>query len=221
MLQTMQQSNNKVFLSGIVTDFEFNYEFLNHKYYLAQVKVMRLSQKEDEIPVIMSDVIIGSLVNDETLVGRWIDISGEFRSSNRRDETGKSHLYLYVYAKKINIYMNEKTINANKCMRNNCVSLDGYICKHPVFRKTPLDRRITDMILAVNRPYHSSDYIPCILWDEKAEISGNFEVGTRIQVQGRLQSRMYFKRYSPDTNEGEYRKALEVSVYRMDVLFNK
>lgn len=98
----------------------------------------------------------------------------------------------------------------------NCITINGYVCKEPNYRKTPLGREITDMLIAVNRDYGKSDYIPCIAWGRNARFAGGFKIGTRVKLIGRIQSREYDKKIS-DT-EFEKKVAYEVSVSKCDVI---
>ena len=138
--------------------------------------------------------------------------SGQFRSYNRHEET-KNRLVLSVFVRELTISdsRNEEDYAANK---PNQIFLDGFICKPPVYRKTPLGREIADVLLAVNRPYGKSDYIPCICWGRNARYAESFNVGGHVQIWGRIQSREYQKKISDD--EVEKRIAYEVSVSKLE-----
>ena len=148
-----------------------------------------------------------------SLEGKWVEVAGQFRSYNKLGEDGRRHLDLFLFVTAINIYDDEDELE--EVTNANLIYLDGYLCKPPVFRKTPLGRQITDLLIAVNRPYGKSDYIPCIAWGRVAQWASEFEVGNRVKLYGRVQSREYFKRFSKDTEAGEYRDAYEISVMRM------
>ena len=135
---------------------------------------------------------------------------GQFRSYNRHEEN-KNKLVLSVFVREVNLLESEDEIQ-----RPNSIFLDGYICKEPVYRKTPLGREIADLLLAVNRPYGKSDYIPCICWGRNARFAESFAIGGHIQLWGRIQSREYQKKI--DENEYEKRIAYEVSVSKMEYL---
>ena len=141
--------------------------------------------------------------------GSLVIINGQFRSYNRHEEK-KNKLVLSVFAREIE-FVDEISENA----RTNQIFLDGYICKEPVYRKTPLGREIADLLLAVNRPYGKSDYIPCICWGRNARYAANFQVGERCLVWGRIQSREYMKRISDENMEK--RVAYEVSVSKLEL----
>ena len=147
---------------------------------------------------------------EEDYKGMSIMVQGQFRSYNRHEER-KNRLVLSVFAREIEFV--DETPESSK---TNQIYLDGYICKEPVYRKTPLGREIADLLLAVNRPYGKSDYIPCICWGRNARFASNFTVGTRCEIWGRIQSREYMKRLSED--DAEKRIAYEVSVSKLELM---
>lgn len=204
--------NNQVTLSGeIVRNFEFSHEAFSEGFYAAMLASERKSGQKDIIPIMVSDRLVDTSAN---WTGMFVKISGQFRSYNRRGED-KKRLILSVFAREfeeIEFEHEEPGIGNDE----NSISLDGYICKQPIYRKTPLGREITDILLAVNRPYGKSDYIPCIAWGRNSRFAGNLEVGTRLQIEGRIQSREYQKRISDD--ETETRIAYEVSISKMEVV---
>lgn len=205
---------NKVFVSGrIEAEFDFSHEVLWEKFYRTRVRVERLSGIEDLVPIVVSDLLIGRERMKTSLEGKWVEVAGQFRSYNKLGEDGRRHLDLFLFVTAINIYDDEDELE--EVTNANLIYLDGYLCKPPVFRKTPLGRQITDLLIAVNRPYGKSDYIPCIAWGRVAQWASEFEVGNRVKLYGRVQSREYFKRFSKDTEAGEYRDAYEISVMRM------
>lgn len=141
-------------------------------------------------------------------------VQGQFRSYNRHDER-KNKLILSVFAREVDfVELDEE--NMPESNKTNSIYLDGYICKEPIYRKTPLGREIADLLLAVNRPYGKSDYIPCISWGRNARFAGNFKVGDRVAVWGRIQSREYMKRI--DEENVEKRIAYEVSVSKLETV---
>lgn len=205
---------NKVFVSGrIEAEFEYSHEVQWEKFYRTRVRVERLSGTEDLVPIMVSDLLIGQKMLKKSLEGKWVEVAGQFRSYNKLGEDGRRHLELFLFVTAINIYEDED--EQEEITNANLIYLDGYLCKPPVFRKTPLGRQITDLLIAVNRPYGKSDYIPCIAWGRIAQWVSEFEVGNRVKLYGRVQSREYFKRYSNDSEAGEYRNAYEISVMRM------
>ena len=198
--------NNQVSMVGeIVSEFTFSHEVFGEGFYMLDLSVKRLSDSEDIIPVMVSERLVD--VNED-YVGEYIRISGQFRSYNRHEEK-KNRLVLSVFARELE-FMDEEVENA----KTNQIFLDGYICKTPVYRKTPLGREIADLLLAVNRPYGKSDYIPCICWGRNARFASSFEVGGHAQIWGRIQSREYVKKLGEF--ESEKRVAYEVSVSKLE-----
>jgi len=198
--------NNQVTIIGeIAGKFVFSHEVFGEGFYMVEVEVKRLSNSEDRIPLMISERLI-DVTQDYT--GEYIMVHGQFRSYNRHEEQ-KNRLVLSVFVREIS-FMEEEPDGT----KTNSIWLDGYICKEPIYRKTPLGREIADLLLAVNRPYGKSDYIPCICWGRNARFAGGLEVGEHIQIQGRFQSREYAKKISD--NEIETRVAYEVSVSRID-----
>lgn len=205
---------NKVFVSGrIETELEFSHEILWEKFYRTRIRVERLSGTEDLVPIIVSDLLVGKMRINSSLEGKWVEVAGQFRSHNKMGDDGRKHLELFLFVTAINIYEDEDELE--EITNANLIYLDGYLCKKPVFRKTPLGRQITDLLVAVNRPYGKSDYIPCIAWGRVAQWASELEVGNRVKLYGRIQSREYFKRFSANSDAGEYKDAYEISVMRM------
>ena len=200
--------NNKVSVIGeIVSEFTFSHEAFGEGFYMVDVNVKRLSNSEDRIPLMISERLI-DVSQDYT--GEFIMVSGQFRSYNRHDEQ-KNRLVLSVFVREVS-FIEEELDGA----KTNNIFLDGYICKLPVYRKTPLGREIADLLLAVNRPYGKSDYIPCICWGRNARFASTFEVGEHVQIMGRIQSREYIKKLTE--TETEKRIAYEVSVSKLECL---
>ena len=198
--------NNQVTIMGkVATEFSFSHEVFGEGFYMVEVEVKRLSNSEDRIPLMISERLI-DVTQDYT--GEYIMVHGQFRSYNRHEEQ-KNRLVLSVFVREIS-FMEEEPDGT----KTNSIWLDGYICKEPIYRKTPLGREISDLLLAVNRPYGKSDYIPCICWGRNARYASGFEVGEHVQLLGRIQSREYVKRIS-DT-ETEKRVAYEVSVSKLE-----
>ena len=197
--------NNQVSLVGeIVSDFEYSHEVYGEGFYLVELSVSRLSDFVDYIPVMVSERLINV---EESYIGQQVYIGGQFRSFNRHDEK-RNRLVLTVFAREIEITDNEDAMNQ--------IFLDGYICKDAIYRKTPLGREIADLLVAVNRSYGKSDYIPCICWGRNARFASGFEVGTHVQIWGRIQSREYVKKITE--TQIEQRVAYEVSVSKIDFL---
>ena len=200
--------NNQVTIMGeIVSDFSYSHEIFGEGFYLVDVSVKRLSESYDVVPLMVSERLID--VNAD-YKGRNICVNGQFRSYNRHEER-KNRLVLSVFAREIS-FVDEVEESA----KSNQIYLDGYICKEPIYRKTPLGREIADVLLAVNRPYGKSDYIPCICWGRNARYANQFKVGERCAIWGRIQSREYMKKLN-DT-EVEKRVAFEVSVSKLELI---
>ena len=200
--------NNKVTIAGtIVSDFRFSHEVFGEGFYMVDAEVPRLSGASDFIPVMVSERMINVRENH---IGDVVRVRGQFRSFNRREEN-RNHLVLSVFAREVE-FIDEK----QKDLEYNEIFLDGYICKEPVYRKTPLGREITDVLLAVNRTYGKTDYIPCITWERNARFASGFELGTHVIINGRIQSRAYKKRISDE--EVDNRTAYEVSVSQIEVV---
>ena len=198
--------NNQVTIMGeVVSGLTFSHEVFGEGFYMVDVDVKRLSNSRDRIPVQVSERLIDESQDYE---GEYLMISGQFRSYNRHEEQ-KNRLVLSVFAREVSL-IEEEPDGA----RTNNILLDGYICKLPVYRKTPLGREIADLLLAVNRPYGKSDYIPCICWGRNARFASAFEVGEHVQILGRIQSREYVKKLSE--TETQKRIAYEVSVSKLE-----
>ena len=200
--------NNQVTMMGeIVSAFQFSHEVLGEGFYMVELAVSRLSNYSDYRPLMVSERLIDT---EQDYTGQFIRISGQFRSYNRHEEK-KNRLVLSVFVRELE-FLDE--IDENE--KTNQIFLDGYICKPPVYRRTPLGREIADMLLAVNRPYGKSDYIPCICWGRNARYASAFTVGGHVLLWGRIQSREYMKRTGE--NQTERRIAYEVSVSKLEYI---
>lgn len=185
--------------------FTFSHDVFGEGFYVMDISVGRLSESNDIIPIMVSERLV-DVKRDYT--GMHAVISGQFRSYNRHEES-RNRLVLSVFAREIEIL--EESADE---VRPNYIFLDGFVCKPPIYRKTPLGREIADVLLAVNRPYGKSDYIPCICWGRNARFAEGFQVGEHIQIWGRIQSREYQKKISE--TEFEKRTAYEVSVSKLE-----
>ena len=196
------EKNNKVFIAGeIISDASFSHEIYGEGFYEFFVRVMRLSGQADVLPVTLSERLIQDGMLEK---GKSICALGQFRSYNKI-ENGKSRLMLTVFVRELLPQLPDKNPNS--------ILLSGYICKPPVYRTTPFNREIADVLVAVNRAYNKSDYIPCIAWGRNARFVKNLTVGDKIAISGRIQSREYQKKLS----ETEIRTmtAYEVSVSKL------
>lgn len=200
--------NNQVSIVGeIISDFQYSHEVYGEGFYMVEVAVSRLSNFSDYIPLMISERLIDT---SQSYIGQKVYVTGQFRSYNRHEEL-KNRLVLSVFVREIE-FIEEETEE----MKSNQILLDGYICKDPIYRKTPLGREIADLLVAVNRSYGKSDYIPCICWGRNARFAAKFEVGVHVQIWGRIQSREYVKRLNED--EVEKRTAYEVSVSKIEYM---
>lgn len=205
---------NKVFVSGrIEEEFKYNHQVMWENFYETRVIVTRHSGTEDFVPIVISEKLLPKNFLNQSFVDKWVELAGQFRSRNEEGKDGKRHLKLFLFVTAINIFDSEDEMEeANDA---NLIYLDGYICKPPVYRTTPLGREIADLLVAVNRNYGKSDYIPCIAWGRNAQWASYLEVGDRIELYGRIQSREYFKKFSPESEAGEWREAYEISIMRV------
>ena len=202
-------NNNQVVVAGeIVSDFRFSHEIFGEGFYMVDLVVSRLSDAHDVIPLMVSDRLFDV---EKSHIGEKVLAKGQFRSYNKHEEN-KNRLILSVFVREIEV------IDAvdDKENKPNQIYLDGYICKEPIYRMTPLGREIADILLAVNRAYGKSDYIPCICWGRNARYANHFHVGTRCEIFGRIQSREYMKKLSEE--QAEKRIAYEVSVSKLELL---
>ena len=201
------ENNNVELVGEIVSDFSFSHESFGEAFYFVDVAVKRLSETFDYLPLLISEHLID--VNSDC-IGKAIHVNGQFRSFNLHEEK-KNRLILSVFVRELKL-LDE----IDEDMKTNQIFLDGYICKDPIYRKTPLGREIADLLLAVNRSYGKTDYIPCIVWGRNARFVSRLEVGGHIQIFGRIQSREYTKKISE--TETEKHIAYEVSASRIEVL---
>lgn len=207
MADKMFENNQVTIIGEIVSDFVFSHEVYGEGFYMVEVAVSRLSNFSDYIPLMISERLIDT---SQSYIGQKVYVTGQFRSYNRHEEL-KNRLVLSVFVREIE-FIEEETEE----MKSNQILLDGYICKDPIYRKTPLGREIADLLVAVNRSYGKSDYIPCICWGRNARFAARFEVGVHVQIWGRIQSREYVKRLNED--EVEKRTAYEVSVSKIEYM---
>ncbi|WP_315122079.1 single-stranded DNA-binding protein [uncultured Clostridium sp.] len=196
--------NNKIYLEGVVSsELEFSHEMYGEGFYTFYVEVQRLSDAKDQLFVTISERLIGNM---DLKIGSEVVVEGQLRSYNKFVE-GSNRLILTVFARNIE-YCIERTKNPNQIL------LNGFICKPPVYRTTPFGREIADLLLAVNRAYNKSDYIPTIAWGRNARFCEELGVGDNVRIWGRLQSREYQKKISED--EVIKKIAYEVSISKME-----
>ena len=210
MLDKVIENNRVCIIGEIVSEFTFSHEVFGEGFYIANVSVNRLSDIVDVIPLMISERLI-DVTKDYR--GMKIEVAGQFRSYNRHEGT-KNKLVLSIFVRELRFI--EEDEMPEEQSKSNQIFLDGFVCKPPIYRKTPLGREIADVLVAVNRPYGKSDYIPCIAWGRNARFAGGLEVGSHLQVSGRVQSREYTKKIGED--EVERRVAYEVSVSKIDLV---
>ena len=215
-MDTNYLENNTLTLVVKVTGQKrFSHEIYGERFYVFDLEIARLSGNSDIIPITVSE----RLITEEMLAaGKKLLVKGQFRSYNSYDNE-KNRLILTVFAKDITeLEENDEEENemTKKDMITNEVILVGFICKKPIYRQTPFGREIADVLLAVNRAYNKSDYIPTIAWGRNARFCQNLEVGTKVKLVGRVQSRMYEKKHEDGTVEN--RVAYEVSVGSLEVI---
>lgn len=214
-MDTNYLDNNYLILVGkVANEKKFSHEVYGESFYLFNLEVPRLSGTSDIIPITISDRLLTGV---ELEIGSKIIVKGQFRSYNTYDNN-KNRLVLTVFAKDIITGAEVEVLDEElkKEEISNEVVLSGYICKPPIYRQTPFKREIADLLLAVNRAYNKSDYIPCIAWGRNARFCKNMEVGTCVKIVGRVQSRIYEKKLEDGTVEE--RVAYEVSVGSLEVL---
>lgn len=196
--------NNLVKLTGtIVSEPEFSHEVYGEQFFNLLLETKRTSGVADVVPLTVSERLFNL---EDKCIGTVVRVSGQFRSFNKHEEN-KNRLVLSVFVREI-----ERVVNDYD--EENEIEIDGFVCKNPVYRKTPLGREIADVLIAVNRSYGKSDYIPCICWGRNAVYASGLPVGAHLKLTGRIQSRKYTKRYLDGTEEE--RTAYEVSVSKIE-----
>ena len=199
-------NNNIVTVAGtVVTGFEFSHEVLGEKFYTVTVATARKSATDDLLPVLVSERLVDVTKN---YIDEQVRIQGQYRSYNIHTET--SHrLMLHIFAREFEVVSKEE-------WDSNSIILNGFMCKQPIYRTTPLGREICDVLLAVNRAYGKCDYIPCVAWGRNAKYLAEQKIGTQVSLSGRIQSREYIKKF--DEFHSEIRTAYEVSVAKVEVV---
>lgn len=207
-----QNENNIANISGkIISKPEYSHDIYGEAFYYFTVEIPRLSRSEDRLSVTVSE----RLIPLESLeIGKTVYVEGQFRSYNNYTGSG-SKLLLTVFAREIKFVDAED----DDCKNQNQIHLNGYICKKPIYRTTPFGREIADILVAVNRHYNKSDYIPCITWGRNARFTSNLKVGDNIKIWGRIQSREYQKKL--ESGETITRVAYEVSIAKIEATKSK
>ena len=219
-MDTNYLENNYLTLVGKVTgEKKFSHEIYGERFYIFNLEIPRLSGNSDIIPITISE----RLIKEDTLqAGKKLLVKGQFRSYNSY-ENEKNRLILTVFAKDVAELEENSEEEENEMVKKDIITnevvLVGFICKKPIYRQTPFGREISDILLAVNRAYNKSDYIPCIAWGRNARFCQDLEVGTQVKIVGRVQSRTYEKKFEDGTVE--QRVAYEVSVGSLEVIDEK
>jgi len=199
----VKEDTNVVNLKGIIDkNLELSHEIFGEKFYTTNIKIDRLSDSYDMLPITVSERLLEGLDLEQETV---FNVVGQLRSYNKNIDN-KNRLVLTVFVREVS-----ESFEENK--DPNSIFLDGYICKQPVYRSTPLGREITDLLVAINRPYNKSDYIPSIVWGRNAKFAKGLKVGDRIQLWGRVQSRNYEKKM--ENGEIIQKTAYEVSISKI------
>jgi len=211
MLNDNPETTNSIEIRGkISSDFTFSHEVYGEGFYSFMVGAERLSESVDLLPVTISERLITGL---DLQYGTLININGQVRSYNNYiQEERRNRLLITIFAREIEVLDPEYVIPKNP----NNVFLDGFICKKPVFRETPFGREIADILLAVNRSYNKSDYIPCICWGRNARFASTLDISDNVRIGGRLQSRIYQKKYE-DGSVVE-KNAYEISISKIELV---
>ncbi len=201
------KENNTIKIRGtVVSDVELSHEVFEERYYKFFIETKRLSEMNDVLPVIVSEKLIDINTISQ---GDIVYIDGQIRSHNFPVKNRKSRLVLSIFAKHINIENYEDDTSLNE------VRFQGYICKKPIYRMTPLGREITDVLIAINRAYKKSDYIPCILWGRNAKFCEGLPIGSKVNIVGRMQSRNYSKKISEDETVDMVAYEVSTSIFNL------
>ena len=199
--------NNEVSVVGkVIGEMQFSHKVYGEGFYTFEIEVPRLSDSMDILPVTISERLLPGI---EEITNKTVEILGQFRSYNQYDE-GRNRLILTIFVLELNVLT-----EADEAKSKNHIHLNGYVCKDPVYRTTPFGREITDLLVAVNRSYHKSDYIPCITWGRNARYAQHLKTGDNVSIWGRIQSRSYQKRR--ENGEVLTRVAYEMSISKMEL----
>lgn len=201
--------NNKVEIGGIIVEnFVFDHEICGERFYKFHLCAFRLSETTDTIPIMVSERLVSV---KEEWEGVSVILRGQLRSYNQY-KNDKRHLIIYVFAREFEVAPDDYDHHENH------IYLDGHLCNNPIYRITPLGREISDLLIAVNRNYGKSDYIPCIAWGRNARFAQSLESGSHVIIEGRIQSREYHRRLPDGSKEERIRMAYEVSCTKVEVV---
>ncbi|MTI65134.1 MAG: single-stranded DNA-binding protein [Firmicutes bacterium] len=208
MIEKVIETNAVKITGKVVSEKEFSHEMYGEGFYSFKIEIPRLSEQVDVLPVTVSERL---LVGMELKKEDHVTVEGQLRSYNRYIN-GNNKLILTVFAR--DVYKPEDEEFQELMKKPNEIFLDGYICKKPVYRTTPFGREITDLLVAVNRPYNKSDYIPCIAWGRNARFCEKLRIGDHIKLWGRIQSREYQKKFEDGSVDNKV--AYEVSLSKLE-----
>lgn len=204
-IESLLENNSVSIVGKVVEECVFSHEVYGEGFYIFKISSERLSDNEDILPITISERLIDK---EKLTIGTIVDINGQLRSYNNYSDK-KNKLVLTIFARDIEILDNLGEKNPNQ------IILNGFICKPPIYRKTPFGREIADLLIAVNRAYNKSDYIPCIAWGRNARYTVNLKVGDNIKIWGRIQSRNYQKRIGEKVED---KVAYEVSISKIEIV---
>ena len=203
---------NKAWVTGTIEDeFSFSHEYMLEKFYANRIGVKRRSGSVDHIPIIVPEILINEF-KGVSVKGKYVELGGDFRSYPKIYEDNRSHLEKYFLVRMIKTC--EKN-EINEVCDINVIYLEGCIARKPVYRETIFGKKITELFLRVNRQNLCFDLIPCIAWEREALYASGFCEGDRVRVYGRIQSREYFKRVAPFSEEGVTKETHEISICRI------
>lgn len=200
------ETNNTELIGTICSELTESHKSYGETFYHFLMGVERKSGYVDEIQVIVSERLIW---RQQVYSGARVHILGQIRTYNEVGE-GRNRLNVTVFTREFHLLCGDESCIADE----NRVFLSGFLCKKPVERISPLGREICDLMLAVNRMYNKSDYIPCIAWGRNAGYAGSLEVGSRLTITGRIQSREYRKK--DEEGNVAVKTAYEVSILKIE-----
>ena len=210
-MTNIRKNNQTKVVGRVAAEFTFSHQVHDEKFFGTELLVPRISGVMDVIPIIVSDKSLD--VNSEW-TGKLLWVFGRFQSFNKHQSDGRNKVELYVFVTDAEVLDECETIPEPE---KNFVFLEGYFCKSPAFRVTPLGRKITDILLAVNTPFGQSDYLPCVCWGRDAKYAIRFEVGTKCTIEGRIQSRTYTKVLPDGSTEERIAREVSVTAIRFDI----
>ena len=203
-MNTYWNENAGRFVGCVLSEPVFSHENHGEDYFRIMLQIARLSGSADTLPLLVSRT---QLEQTPVFAGERLAAEGEVRSFNNRSGVG-SKLVLTVFV---------RTLRSAQADEPDCnrLTLQGTLCRAPIYRRTPLGREICDLTLAVNRRYGRADYLPCICWGTVARNCAERAVGDELRLEGRFQSRSYVKKLG---EQSVSRTAYEVSAMSVQLL---